>query len=87
MKTHYQKQKNCTLDGWAGSWTLVAVNELGQHNLTDSAELSHRGELLLFDQNIEKETCIRLQSAFCCVFLQISDLDLSVSHSAPSKPR
>lgn len=49
MKTQEQKQKSCTLDGWAGSWTLVAVNELGQYNLTDSAELSHRGELLLFD--------------------------------------
>lgn len=47
MQMQEKKQHNCTLDGWAGSWTLVAVNELGQHNLTDSAELSHRGELLL----------------------------------------
>ncbi|XP_011613799.2 LIF receptor subunit alpha a [Takifugu rubripes] len=42
QNTQKEKQKNCTLDGWAGSWTLVAVNPLGQHNLTDSAELSHR---------------------------------------------
>lgn len=33
----------CTLDQWEGNWTLVAVNPLGQHILTDFAELSHRG--------------------------------------------
>lgn len=44
METQQQTIKECTLDQWEGNWTLVAVNHLGQHNLTDSAELSHRGE-------------------------------------------
>lgn len=42
--TKEQKQIECTLDGWEGNWTLLAANQLGQHKLTDSAELSHRGE-------------------------------------------
>uniref|UniRef100_A0A3Q2PXM4 Leukemia inhibitory factor receptor-like n=1 Tax=Fundulus heteroclitus TaxID=8078 RepID=A0A3Q2PXM4_FUNHE len=33
----------CALSQWDGNWTLVAANPLGQYNLTDSAELSHRG--------------------------------------------
>ncbi|XP_035999786.1 LIF receptor subunit alpha a [Fundulus heteroclitus] len=32
----------CALSQWDGNWTLVAANPLGQYNLTDSAELSHR---------------------------------------------
>lgn len=41
--TQTQKQEECNLDQWEDNWTLVAVNHLGQHNLTDHAELSHRG--------------------------------------------
>ncbi|XP_028312909.1 LIF receptor subunit alpha a [Gouania willdenowi] len=37
-----QTQKECRAPQWEGNWTLVAVNPLGQHILTDSAELSHR---------------------------------------------
>uniref|UniRef100_A0A3Q1J9P8 Fibronectin type-III domain-containing protein n=1 Tax=Anabas testudineus TaxID=64144 RepID=A0A3Q1J9P8_ANATE len=32
----------CTSAQWEGTWTLVAVNRLGQYSLTDSAEISHR---------------------------------------------
>ncbi|XP_076005508.1 LIF receptor subunit alpha a [Genypterus blacodes] len=32
----------CNTPQWDGNWTLVAVNPLGQHSLTYSAELSHR---------------------------------------------
>uniref|UniRef100_H3DH16 LIF receptor subunit alpha a n=1 Tax=Tetraodon nigroviridis TaxID=99883 RepID=H3DH16_TETNG len=35
-------EKKCTLDRWENNWTLEAKNPLGQHNLTDLAELSHR---------------------------------------------
>lgn len=71
--TTKQKLKECTLDGWEGNWTLLAVNQLGQHKLTDSAELSHRGE---WPAKITQPTC--------CAFLQISDLVLSIFCSAPS---
>uniref|UniRef100_A0A1A8SLZ3 Leukemia inhibitory factor receptor alpha a n=1 Tax=Nothobranchius rachovii TaxID=451742 RepID=A0A1A8SLZ3_9TELE len=35
-------EQKCTLRQWDGNWTLVAVNPLGQHSLTDSADISHR---------------------------------------------
>uniref|UniRef100_A0A8C5NAQ8 Leukemia inhibitory factor receptor-like n=1 Tax=Gouania willdenowi TaxID=441366 RepID=A0A8C5NAQ8_GOUWI len=41
-KSSKQTQKECRAPQWEGNWTLVAVNPLGQHILTDSAELSHR---------------------------------------------
>ncbi|XP_029961330.1 LIF receptor subunit alpha a [Salarias fasciatus] len=37
-----QDKQECELPQWEGNWTLVAVNPLGQHSLTDSAELTHR---------------------------------------------
>lgn len=40
VKAH---QKKCVLDQWEDNWTLVAKNPLGQHTLTDTAELSNRG--------------------------------------------
>ncbi|XP_047447525.1 LIF receptor subunit alpha a [Mugil cephalus] len=36
------KWKEWQAGEWEGNWTLLAVNPLGQYNLTDSAELSHR---------------------------------------------
>ncbi|KAM4578778.1 LIF receptor subunit alpha a [Fundulus diaphanus] len=41
-KRDCSKTNMCALSQWDGNWTLVAVNPLGQYNLTDSAELSHR---------------------------------------------
>uniref|UniRef100_A0A8C6M2H4 LIF receptor subunit alpha a n=1 Tax=Nothobranchius furzeri TaxID=105023 RepID=A0A8C6M2H4_NOTFU len=35
-------EQKCTLRQWDGNWTLVAVNPLGRHSLTDSADISHR---------------------------------------------
>ncbi|KAI3372719.1 hypothetical protein L3Q82_023180 [Scortum barcoo] len=35
-------ETECRVEQWEGNWTLVAVNPLGQHILTYSAELSHR---------------------------------------------
>ncbi|XP_034398438.1 LIF receptor subunit alpha a [Cyclopterus lumpus] len=37
-----EKQTECSVAQWEGNWTLVAVNPLGRHVLTDSAELGHR---------------------------------------------
>ncbi|XP_059192814.1 LIF receptor subunit alpha a [Centropristis striata] len=42
LKRTQEQQKECSVAQWEGNWTLVAVNPLGQYNLTDSAELSHR---------------------------------------------
>lgn len=42
QKNPQQKRRECSAAQWEGNWTLVAVNPLGQHILTDSAELSHR---------------------------------------------
>ncbi|XP_075875630.1 LIF receptor subunit alpha a [Nelusetta ayraudi] len=36
------ERKVCPLDEWGGNWTLVARNSLGQHELSDASELSHR---------------------------------------------
>lgn len=38
-----QQRQECVLDQWEGNWTLVARNPLGQHILTDIAELRNRG--------------------------------------------
>lgn len=41
--TRYQrKQKECGAEQWEDNWTLVAVNPLGEYNLTYSAQLTHR---------------------------------------------
>ncbi|XP_038163981.1 leukemia inhibitory factor receptor-like [Cyprinodon tularosa] len=42
INNRYCPQKSCGTPQWDGSWTLVAVNPLGQYTLTDSAELDHR---------------------------------------------
>ncbi|KAG7281493.1 hypothetical protein CRUP_012436 [Coryphaenoides rupestris] len=34
--------RNCRLPEWAGNWTLVAKNDLGQATLSYSAQLTHR---------------------------------------------
>nr|XP_040051943.1 LIF receptor subunit alpha a [Gasterosteus aculeatus aculeatus] len=36
------KLEGCSETWWEGNWTLVAKNPLGQHVLTDAAELIHR---------------------------------------------
>lgn len=46
LKKQTQEQKKCSFDRWEDNWTLVAKNHLGKHNLTDFAQLSHRGNLL-----------------------------------------
>uniref|UniRef100_A0A8C2Z2C6 Fibronectin type-III domain-containing protein n=1 Tax=Cyclopterus lumpus TaxID=8103 RepID=A0A8C2Z2C6_CYCLU len=39
---YHSQQTECSVAQWEGNWTLVAVNPLGRHVLTDSAELGHR---------------------------------------------
>lgn len=43
------KLEGCSETWWEGNWTLVAKNPLGQHVLTDAAELSHRGGCFTLD--------------------------------------
>uniref|UniRef100_A0A672YUC5 Leukemia inhibitory factor receptor-like n=1 Tax=Sphaeramia orbicularis TaxID=375764 RepID=A0A672YUC5_9TELE len=59
----YDTQKQCSLEGWKGNWTLVAQNVLGEYSLSDSAELSYRvhpvaPELLSVDAHARNATAL-----------------------------